>query len=330
MKIDVIIVNYRTGDVLERCLEALQQQTHPHTVQVIDNNSGDGSARRIHNRFPDIAMLPLRRNTGFARAVNIGAQRSAGDIIVTLNPDTVPEPDFIEQIVKPFQNEGNVASVAATLVFDTRREVVASAGIQVHRNGVAIDARLGMPNEPDAAPQPVFGASGGAAAYRRDVFTALGGFAEPFFMYLEDVDLAWRLRLTGHTCIWNPAAVVSHHYSAAAGEGSAFKRRLLARNRLWTLLRCLPAPLWKQDGASILAFDAAASAYGVATLDSALVAGRAAALAGILPRLVERDHIQRSATLEIAELEGLILPAMSPLRLRRLRTMTARFAAGGT
>lgn len=326
MSIDVIIVNYRSGDVLERCLLALRQQTVPHAVHIVDNNSADGSPRRIKEQFPEVSMLPLRRNTGFARAVNIAAGRSTADIIITLNPDTVPEPEFVQRITEPFNDSPALGSVASTLVFDTRPDIIASAGIQVHRNGVAIDALLGEHRRTTNEPVDVFGASGGGAAYRREVFSTLGGFAEPFFMYLEDVDLAWRMRLTGYHSVWSPAAIATHSYSASAVEGSPFKRRLLARNRLWTLVRCLPAPLWKRDGPRIASFDAAATAFGMATLDKELVSGRAAALAGILPRLVERDRIQGSIAVNMADIEPWILPALSPARMRRLRNLTARLA----
>lgn len=326
MNAEVIIVNYRSGDMLYRCLTALAGQTRAHSVQIIDNASGDGSVRTIHDQFPQHAMLPLRRNVGFARAVNIAAARSEADIIITLNPDTVPDPEFVRQICAPLEQNPALGSVAGTLLFESRPDLIASAGIDVHRNGVALDARLGDPHHPNADRSPVFGPSAGAAAYRRDAFLKCGGLAEPFFMYLEDVDLAWRMRLQGFESVWNPAANVLHRYSASAGEGSAFKRRLLARNRIWTLVRCLPAPLWKRDAWRILAFDSAAFGFGVATLDKAAVAGRAQAMAGLLPRLVERDRIQQETRIDLDLLDAWLQPPISPLRLRRLRQLTGSLA----
>ena len=326
MIVEVLIVSYNSLNVLSRCLDALQQQSVSHSVQIVDNASSDNTSLEIHRRYPHVRMLPLRRNTGFARAVNIGVSRSSADVIITLNPETVPQPDFVQKMTEPFGADQRLASVAGTMVFETRPEVIASAGITVHRNGVAIDSGLGDPVDPDEPVVPVFGASGGAAAYRRDVFLRAGGFAEPFFMYLEDVDLAWRLRLMGYESVWNPAALVQHRYSASAGEGSSFKQRLLARNRIWTLVRCLPAELWRRDRLSILAFDAAALGFGVATLDEAIVTGRAASIAGIVPRLIERDRIQSAASADIAALDNWIQPQISPLRLRALRKLTATLA----
>lgn len=327
MTVEVIIVSYNSGNVLPRCLDALRNQTMNHSLQIIDNASQDGSIIKMHRVYPEANILPLRRNTGFARAVNIAAKRSTADIIVTLNPDTVPGPTFIEEIVKPFAKHNKVASVAGTLLFESRPQIIASAGIVVHANGVAIDDHLGEPFDPDRSIMPVFGASGGAAAYRRDLFIATDGFAEPFFMYLEDVDLAWRLRLRGYESVWNPAASVLHSYSASAGEGSDFKRRLLARNRIWTLVRSLPDEAWTTNIARIAGFDTLAFSASVATLDWAAASGRATGVASILPRLIERKRIQQTRTADWSDLEPWIRPSISPFKLRTLRELTGKLAS---
>jgi GT2 family glycosyltransferase len=327
MKIDVVIVNYRSEEVLSRCLAALREQTISHSIQIIDNASDDGSPRRIYDEYPEVAMLPLRRNVGFARAVNIAAQRSQSDVLVTLNPDTVPTPAFIEEITAPFAIRPELGSVAGTLLFESHPDIIASAGIDVHRNGVAIDALLGEKHDSHAPLAPVFGASAGAAAFRRDAFIRVGGLAEPFFMYLEDVDLAWRMRMQGFSCVWNPAASVLHRYSSSAVEGSSFKRRLLARNRIWTLVRCLPDEILKRDWPHICAFDGAALAYGVATLDRASLIGRAHSVAGILPRLSERRRIQEARSVEVDAIDRWIQSPISARRLLELRRLTGRFAA---
>ncbi len=197
----------------------------------------------------------------------------------------------------------------------------------MHANGVAIDDRLGDRFDPTLPVVPVFGASGGAAAFRRNLFLETGGFAEPFFMYLEDVDLAWRLRLQGYESVWNPAATVLHNYSASAGEGSDFKRRLLARNRIWTLVRSLPDEAWARHACSILAFDTLAFGFSVATLDVAAASGRALGVAGLLPRLIERKRIQQTRTTDWPDLERWVRPSISPFRLRELRQLTGQLAS---
>lgn len=328
-RVAVAVVNYNGRAVLERCLAALERQTLPHRVVVVDNASMDGSARAAHAAFPRADYLPMRRNVGFARAVNLAAERLAGaaDIMVTLNPDAVPEPAFLERLVAPFADAPRVGAVAGTLVFASRPDVIASAGIVVHRNGVALDARLGEPRPaPHAAPAPVFGASGGAAAYRLEAFRSVGGFPADFFMYLEDVDLAWRLRRAGWETLWAPSAVAAHDYSGSAGEGSAFKRRLLARNRLWTLARCLPGEIWARDWRSIVWFDIGAFAFGVARGDWAATRGRLEGAWGAAWRVFGRTDPRALAYQKGIEFDRWLAPPIGFSRLLRLRRLTARLA----
>lgn len=324
--ITVIIVNYNGGERLLALLEALDKQTAPHATIIVDNASVDGSARAAHARFPQHRYLPLRHNTGFAHAVNLAVRHADSELIVLLNPDTVPQPDFVEAITTPFEGRPRLAAVAGTLVFERNPQVIASAGISLHRNGLAIDRLLGE-RLTAREPSPVFGASGGAAAYRGAAFVEAGGFPEVFFMYQEDVDLAFRLQLAGWDALWQPAAVASHAYSASAGEGSPFKSRLIARNRIWTLARCLPRRLWLEGFPAIAAYDALAFGYGLVA-DRAAARGRAEALARILPRLCERRAIAPDRG-DVDRLAALIEPSLSPLEQRRLRHLTARLAAAG-
>lgn len=324
--ITVIIVNYNGGNRLLALLDALDRQTARHEVIIVDNASADGSARAAHAQFPGHRYLPLRRNTGFAHAVNLAARHADSELVVLLNPDTVPKPGFVEALTAPFDGRPRLAAVAGTLVFERSPEIIASAGIALHRNGLAIDRLLGEPLR-NSAPEPVFGASGGAAAFRRAAFLEAGGFPEVFFMYQEDVDLAMRLQLAGWDALWQPAAVASHAYSASAGEGSPFKSRLIARNRIWTLARCLPRRLWWQNFPAIAAYDGLAFGYGLAT-DRAAARGRAEALARILPRLCERRKIAPDDG-DVARLAAWLQPSLAPLEQRRLRRLTAKLAADG-
>lgn len=323
----IVIVNYNGGARLLRCLEALRAQTVSMNVIIVDNASDDGSARAAYRRFPEFSYLPLRRNVGFGSAVNIAVRRVRNPLLVLLNPDTVAHPDFVDELCRPFAGQPRLASTAGTLVFEHAPEIIASAGIAVHRNGVAIDARLGEPLAPNRSNAPVFGASGGAAAYRRSAFVAAGGFHDAFFLYLEDVDLAWRLRLRGWESVWTPRALARHAYSASAGEGSPFKRRLLARNRIWAIVRTWPAELLRADAGALLTHDLLALAYAGGTLDCASLRGRAEAMAGLPWRLCERRAIQGKRTAGPADIEGWLRPALSPRRLLELRRLTARLAS---
>jgi GT2 family glycosyltransferase len=328
MPFTVVIVNFNGGRSILECLGNLTSEVEQRAVVVVDNASTDGSLRQIHAAFPRVNILPLRRNVGFGRAVNIAAARVQHDgALVTLNPDTKPSDLFVEALVEPLAKHSRLGSTSGTLVFSSDPMTIASAGIRVHRNGVAIDDGVGTRlDTPSHGFRPVFGASGGAAAFRLEAFREAGGFCEPFFLYLEDVDLAWRLRLLGWECVNVRDATAAHDYSSSSGEGSAFKRRFLARNRIWTLARCLPREIWIRDRAAIVAFDLLAAGFGTVTLDTALLRGRAEATARLPWRFRERRWIQAHARVDASSLDSWIQPAIAPRELKRLRNLTNSLA----
>jgi GT2 family glycosyltransferase len=319
-------VHHNGRERLAGCLAALSGQSLPHETIVVDSASTDGSLAPLVKQFPAVRFIPLGRNVGFARGANIGAQAAGerADIIVTLNPDTVPDREFLVRITEPFDDR-TVASAAGRLLFASAPDTIASEGIRVFRNGVALDAGLGEPVAASAA-REIFGPSGGAAAYRLDAFREAGGFCDAFFLYLEDVDLAWRLRLLGWRSICVPTATATHAYSASSIEGSPFKRRHLSRNRLWTIARCLPSELWRRDRWEIARFDAAALAWAAVHGDTALQAGRIEALARIAPRLCERREIQRAVSVDAGSLSRWVEPSPHRSELLRLRRLTASLA----
>ncbi len=329
--ISVVIVTYDGWPLLRECLRSLQHQSRrPAEVIVVDNGSHDGTRDHLLSQFPDVTLVAAGRNLGFAAGNNLGIARARGGLVVLLNNDTVAEPEFLARLVDPFDRDPRLGSVASTMVFSSAPDIIASAGIDVFDNGLALDRGLGLPREACPVEMPVFGASAGAAAYRRAALDDAGLFPESFFMYLEDVDLAWRLRLRGWDTVHAPAAVVRHDYSASAVEGSARKRFLLARNRLWVIARCAPGSLLRRCWWRIVRYDAQVFGYGIARLDHAAARGRIAGLLGLPARMAEREGIQSSMTVSNRELSLWLRPSLPGAELLRLRHLSAGLAGGGT
>jgi GT2 family glycosyltransferase len=211
-----------------------------------------------------------------------------------------------------------VGSVAGVLVFAHRPDVVASAGIEFARDGVHRDARMLWPvAELPGSTEDIFGASGGAVCYSRAALADAGLFAEHFFNYLEDADLAWRLRLRGWRCLLAPDARVAHIYSATSGHFSSAKRRLLARNRWRVLVRCVPRSLLRSCLPGIAWYDLLAMAYGAVTGQFEIIVGRAQVV-GELPKLLaERREIARRASTPPEELARWLVPAPTPRQVRQ-------------
>ena len=312
--LSIIIVTWNGLKHLPRCLAALVAQL-PADAEVIqvDNGSTDGTAAWVRANYPAVRLIELTTNTGFAGGVAIGLQAARGELILLINDDAFAEPGCIAALLAAMAAHPEAGAAAAVLVFDHRPDVVASAGIRVRRDALALDVWALQPVSalPDA-PQAIFGPSGGAALYRRTLLNDVGGLEPAFFAYLEDVDLAWRMQLRGWHSISVPQARLHHIYSATGGQNSPFKQWLLARNRVRTIVRCLPGPLLLRLLPQILAYDLLAASYALLRLQPAILAGRVAAIAE-LPRLLhQRRAIQRRRTASIAALSKWLEPAPPP------------------
>ncbi len=221
---------------------------------------------------------------------------------------------------------GEVGMVAATLLFTSRPDTIAAAGLELRRDGLALERLAGRPYRPGIAPYEIFGPTAGAALYSRRLLTELGGFDARYFAYLEDVDLAWRARLQGWRCLYAPAAAVLHHYSATGVQGSPFKSYHLARNRIWTIAKNLPTSLLRQWLPYILRYEAMAVAYGLLKRDPALLRGRRDALRGLSPILASRRAIQRTRIISDAELAGWFRPPITVREMLAQRRMVDELA----
>ena len=276
--LSVIVVNYRREALLEACLRSLRpavaRASAESEVIVVDNGSGDGSCDLVRNRFPEVELVPLPGNRGFAGGVNEGIRRSRGDWVLILNNDLTVEPTTLEEVLAVGRSSPDVGSVAAQMRFADERATINSAGIVIDRLGIAYDRLVGAPaTASEAAPTEVFGASAGAALYRRAMLDEVGGLDESFFIFLEDADLAWRARQAGWRCLYAPGAVVHHHHSATAGHGSSLKYFHVGRNRVRMLAKNADRDHLRRYGPAMVAYDLAYVVY-AALFDRTLAPAR--------------------------------------------------------
>lgn len=306
--VSVVVVTWNGLALLQSCVTALQQQTVAHELVIVDNDSRDGTLAWVSAALPDARVVALPLNTGFSEGNNQGIRAATGELVVLLNNDTVPQPDFLDALTAPFAAQPRLGATAGVLLFAHRPALVASAGIIVGRDLVHRDAwALTLAENLPSQPVPVWGASGGAVCYRRAALDDVGLFPPQFFAYLEDADLAWRLRLRGWETLMMPAARTLHVYSATSGEGSPFKQRLLARNRWWLLARCVPAAVWAHCAAAVR-YDLLAFAYAAIKRQGAIARGRFAALPGMGRALHERRRIQGRRTAATVDLARWLSP----------------------
>lgn len=330
----VAIVTWNGRAHLDALFPALLAQGAPggFDVVVVDNASRDGTPAAVEAvaaRDARVRLVRTGRNLGFAAANNLAIAEARGDYLVALNSDTVPEPGWLGALVEAADARPRVGSVASQMTFLHAPDVVQSAGIRLDRAGIAWDRGSGDRREPPGAPYPTFGASAGAALYRTAMLRQLGGFDARFFMYLEDVDLAWRARLAGWDAVVAPAAVVRHAHSGSAGEGSPFKNWHLGRNKVWTIAKCYPGPAIWRNLPAIIGYDLGSIPYTAVTRrDLAGIRGRLAALRGLAPILADRRVLHATYPDGWARTREWMEPVAPPgevfARHARLRAILAR------
>lgn len=297
---------------------------------MVDNGSTDGSPELIAAQYHEVRLLRQTVNAGFAAGTNAGIRATSGEIVVTLNNDVIASPEWLAALLEPFAADSHLGSTMSTMLFARAPDRIASAGLRVARNGVALDDLLGYRfTGRRTTSRPIFGPSAGAAAYRRALFDDIGLFDESFFMYLEDVDLAWRARLRGWESLHVPRATVTHAYSASARQASALKSFHLARNQLWTLRKNLPGPLARRCAGELLRYQLGALTWALLIRDTASWRGRWAGLRGrhIAAR---RQIIQAHRTASDSQLAAWLGPSPSWWEILRLKRVADTLAAGAT
>lgn len=265
--VSAIIVNHERRDLLSKCLEslevALRAVNEDTEVVVVDNGSQDGSVELVREHFPAIKVVALERNEGFAGGVSRGIAEARGAWIAVFNNDTTVEPGAVAVMLQAGRLHPRVGSVAAQMRFADRRNVLNSAGLELDRLGIAADRLVGdrVGDHTEREPYEVFGATGGAALFRRQMLDGIGGFDESFFAFFEDADLAWRAQAHGWRALYAPEAVVYHHHSATAQHGSPAKLYLVGRNRVRTLAKNASADRLLLNGPWMVAYDLAYVIY---------------------------------------------------------------------
>ncbi|MCY4113626.1 MAG: glycosyltransferase family 2 protein [Chloroflexi bacterium] len=291
----VVVVTWNGRDRLSESLPAIVGQRNVrHEVVLVDNGSTDGTTAWVRDAFPSVRLVELSENTGFAAGNNRGFEAARAPLVATINNDAIPDPDWLASLVRNATAHPDIGMFASRMVYLHDPEVIDSAGISLDPLGIAWDRSAGTPVKDDADGE-VFGASAGAALYRRELLKATGGFDERFFAYLEDVDLAWRARWLGWRARYVTAARVRHMHSATWAEDSPLKTYHLGRNKVWLIAKNYPLGALIRWLPLILAYDAASLPITIWRQRSlATVRGRLAGLMRLSDIWRSRAHLTPS------------------------------------
>jgi GT2 family glycosyltransferase len=244
-RVAVVIPNWNGLRWLGPCLQALDTQSfRDFRTIVVDNGSQDGSPDWLRDRHPEVQLVALPQNLGFAAGMNAGIAAAGGvDYVAALNNDTEADPGWLGALVAALDDTPKAGAAASLMLSLQNPQIVDTAGDGYGWTGLSFKLASGRDRRqvPDV-PYPVLGASAGACLYRRRMLDEIGAFDPDYFAYMEDVDLALRAQLAGWTCLAVPASTVRHAGAASSGGGpSAFSLRLTTRNMLVTIVKNAPA-----------------------------------------------------------------------------------------
>lgn len=238
--ISVVLVNLNGRSLLESCLASLQNQDYPTElveVVVVDNGSTDDSVDYIHTHHPYVNVIRSDRNLGFAGGNNVGVKSATGEYIAFLNNDAEAAPNWLSVMAAQLDSDPETGCVASKML-NTQGELIDYGGLGMTLYGRAYEQGTGLPADvvDFNTSGPILAPCGGAMLIRRELFQELGGFDEQFIAYYEDVDLGWRLWLSGSAVIFLPEALVYHRQHVTGTRFPPEQRYVLSESNALRLV----------------------------------------------------------------------------------------------
>jgi len=242
--VTIIIVNWNGCPLLADCIDGIQKQTfRQFDTIVVDNGSKDDSVAFVSSTYPEVKLVSLKSNLGFARANNIAIQNSRSKYVALINNDAYAEPDWLENLVCALENNPEAGFAASKMVYADNPAIIDRAGDGYSVAGAGILRGRGEDATHYNKLERIFGACAGAALYRKDMLDEIGLFDEDFFLLYEDVDLSFRAQLKGYRCLYVPDAVVYHMATKSIGYDSEKSVYYGHRNLEWTYIQNMPKKL---------------------------------------------------------------------------------------
>lgn len=232
-KLSIIIINWNTKELLKNCLKSACENTHgiDYEIFVVDNASSDGSAEMVEKEFPQVKLIKNKENVGFAKANNQAIQKSNGNYILLLNPDTIVLPGALAQMVE-FMNENSRVGALGPKLLNSDESLQPSCrsfpslstalfeetllNRVFPKNRIIGKYKMGYweHNDIREVDQPM----GSALMVRREVIDQVGLLDEQFYMYYEEVDWCYRIKKQGWKIYFLPQAQIIHHGGASSGK----------------------------------------------------------------------------------------------------------------
>ncbi|AFK04094.1 glycosyl transferase family 2 [Emticicia oligotrophica DSM 17448] len=248
-KVAVVILNYNGKTFLETFLPSVIQNSGGNEVIVADNASTDDSVAFLHSHFPEVKLIQMSQNQGFAGGYNAALQQVQAQYYVLLNSDVEVTPNWIEPIIKLMDNDESIAACQPKILSyheKTHFEYAGAAGGYIDWLGYPFcRGRVFDSYEKDTGQyndtKEIFWATGACMFVRADVFHSLGGFDANFFAHMEEIDLCWRMKNADYKIMYSSESKVYHVGGGTLHKSNPRKTFLNYRNGLAMLYKNLPS-----------------------------------------------------------------------------------------
>jgi len=242
-KVSVVVVNWNGYKLLDDCLTALYQKTDVLSkIILVDNGSTDSSVSFVRQRFPNVKIIELAENKGFAGGNAEGLKAAEGEFIALLNNDTCVDAHWLDNVIQPMLEDSKIGICASSVLFEGST-TTESAGQEITTAGVGVNRGTGKSSSAFGSSGFIFGACGAAVLYRRKMLDEIGFLDEDFFLYDEDTDLNFRAHLAGWNCAYVPTALVYHKGNATSGRLSDLHVYYHTRNLEFVWIKNMPVGL---------------------------------------------------------------------------------------
>ncbi len=247
LKAAVVILNWNGKGHLEKYLPSVMNNTDRQNAQIIvaDNGSTDDSVSFIKNKYPEIRLITLDSNYGFAGGYNKALEHVDADVFCLLNSDVRVSEGWIEPVLKIFESDSGIGAIQPKILSDrdtSKFEHAGAAGGFIDKYGYPfcrgrIMDVIEQDNGQYDSQVDIFWASGACLFIRAELFKRNGGFDPDYFAHMEEIDLCWRLKNQGSRIVFTPKSTVYHWGGATLDYNNPHKLFLNFRNSLWTLYK---------------------------------------------------------------------------------------------
>jgi len=253
--VSIIVLNYNAGELLLNCINSLKKSTYQNIeILVVDNISSDDSHTKCKKQFPDIKLIQNKKNLGYCGGNNVGIKEAKGEFIVILNPDTVVEENWLDEIFNAF-NEFGDGLYQPKIISLNESDIIQSTGNMIHTFGFGFARDKGKKIiEKKEEIEKIGYASGTCLFTTKKVLEKVGLLDEFLFLYHDDLDLGWRAAQIGINSYYVPKSKIFHAESYSL-KWSAKKFYWLERNRKYCLKTHYSKDTYKKMNFSLILVD---------------------------------------------------------------------------